>query len=245
MSNYLASNGMLPAVQDDLSGDASLQMSRRSLLAGSAGLAAAAIGMAAQPAAAQSHTMDMTAAVAPSGSSRLYDVNEFNGVTDIAHDPSDLPPPIKRTGAEKVRVDLETVELEARLDQRFHLQFLDFQRPGPRSVCSRSRRRPRRSASQEQRKQHDDAQCRLPCRDRPRRRRRSDERGPGGGEDRHLQGAQPRPLRLPLRSPSGRPAYLERHVRAHPRGARRRARPGGSRVLRDAGRDLHRGAVRN
>ena len=55
MSNYIAPKSMLPPAQADLSGDATLHMSRRSLLAGSAGLAAAAIGMAAQPAAAQSH----------------------------------------------------------------------------------------------------------------------------------------------------------------------------------------------
>ena len=93
MSNYIASKGMLPPAQASLTGDNTLHMSRRSLLAGSAGLAAAAIGMAAQPAAAQSHDMDMTAAAAPGGSSRLYDVNEFHGVTDIGRDPTDLPPP--------------------------------------------------------------------------------------------------------------------------------------------------------
>ena len=133
MSNCIAPKSMLPPAQSDLSGDATLHMSRRSLLAGSAGLAAAAIGMAAQPAAAQSHTMDMTAAAAPSGSRRLYDVNEFNGVTDIAHDPADLPPPIKRTGPEKVRVDLETVELEARLDSNSTYTFWTFNGrvPGP------------------------------------------------------------------------------------------------------------------
>ena len=78
--------------------------------------------------------MDMTTAAAPpSGSSRLYDVNEFKGVTDIAHDPTDLPPPIKRTGPEKVRVDLETVELEARLDSNSTYTFWTFNGrvPGP------------------------------------------------------------------------------------------------------------------
>ena len=48
------------------------------------------------------------------------------GVTDIAHDPTDLPPPITRTGPEKVRVDLETVELEARLDSNSTYTFWTF-----------------------------------------------------------------------------------------------------------------------
>ena len=133
MSNHMTSNGVRPA-HADLTDEATVHISRRGLLASSAGLAAAAIGMAAQPAAAQSHDMDMTAAAAPpSGSSRLYDVNEFKGVTDIAHDPTDLPPPIKRTGPEKVRVDLETVELEARLDSNSTYTFWTFNGrvPGP------------------------------------------------------------------------------------------------------------------
>ena len=49
--------------------------------------------------------------------------------------------------------------------------------------------------------------------------------GPGRGEGLHLQGAQPRPLRLSLRSAAGGPAHRQRHVRADPRRARRRAAP--------------------
>ena len=71
------------------------QLSRRQLLAGSAGLAATAAAIAAGPAVAQSH-MDhkMETGKAGTGSSRLYDVNEFHGVVDIAHDPTDLPGPL-------------------------------------------------------------------------------------------------------------------------------------------------------
>ena len=134
MSNDITSKGMLPPAQADLSDEPAHRISRRGLLAGSAGLAAAAVGMAAQPVAAQSHDTHMaTGATPPSGSNRLYGVNEFKGVTDIAQDPTNLPPPIKRTGAEKVRVDLETVELEARLDSNSTYTFWTFNGrvPGP------------------------------------------------------------------------------------------------------------------
>ena len=131
MSNDANLKGMLPPVHDHTSDESTLNISRRKLLAGSALMAATAIGMAAQPAASQqSHDMTVTP---PSGSSRLYDVNIFHGVTDIAHDPTDLPPPLKRIGPETVRVDLETVELDARLDSNSTYTFWTFNGrvPGP------------------------------------------------------------------------------------------------------------------
>ena len=68
---------------------------------------------------------------------------------------------------------------------------------------------------------------------------------PGAEQGLHLQGAQPRPLRLSLRRADGRPAHRQRHVRADPGRAGRRPAAGRPRVLRDAGRDLHRGGVRH
>jgi nitrite reductase (NO-forming) len=55
------------------------------------------------------------------------------GLADIAHDPADIPPPITRRTPEKVVVQLETVELEARLDEHTTYQFWTFNGrvPGP------------------------------------------------------------------------------------------------------------------
>lgn len=108
-------------------------LSRRGMLAGSAGLAVSSLGLIAgtKPAVAQ-HQTDV-AANAGTGSSRIYDINVFEGITDIARDPADLPPPITRTAPETVRVDLETVELEARLDSNSTYTFWTFNGrvPGP------------------------------------------------------------------------------------------------------------------
>ena len=58
----------------------------------------------------------------------------------------------------------------------------------------------------------------------------------------HLQGAQPGPLRLPLRDGAGRHARRQRHVRPDPGRAAGGPAAGRPRVLRDAGRLLHRRA---
>ena len=67
------------------------------------------------------------------GSARIYPINVFDGIPDIAHDPTDIPPPISRTAPETVRVDLETIEVEARLDERTTYRFWTFNGtvPGP------------------------------------------------------------------------------------------------------------------
>jgi nitrite reductase (NO-forming) len=41
---------------------------------------------------------------------RIYDINSFEGLSDIGRDPSDLPPPLDRTGPATVRVG-DTVEV--------------------------------------------------------------------------------------------------------------------------------------
>jgi nitrite reductase (NO-forming) len=73
--------------------------------------------------------------------------------------------------------------------------------------------------------------------------------GPGGGASSTFtapghsrsspSGAQPRPLRLPLRHGPGAHAHRQRHVRPHPRRAQGGPAQGRPRVLRDAGRVLH------
>lgn len=114
---------------DEDQSNESHSISRRSLLAGTAGLAAASIALT--PGAAQAQHEH--AQVSPRGSSRIYDINTFEGVTDIAQDPTAVPPPITRTTAETVRVDLETLEIEARLDSNATYTFWTFNGrvPGP------------------------------------------------------------------------------------------------------------------
>ena len=114
-------------------------ISRRQLLAATAGLTAASATVLDSRSALAQHagheTMEMADNGSPSGSlsNRLYNVNTFKGVTDVARDPADLPGPIARTGPERVRLDLETVELEARLDERTTYPFWTFNGrvPGP------------------------------------------------------------------------------------------------------------------
>ena len=78
--------------------------------------------------------------------------------------------------------------------------------------------------------------------------------GPGGGAASsftapghavavHVQGAQPGPVRLPLRHRAGRHARRQRHVRPDPGRAAGGPAAGRPRVLRDAGRLLHRRQV--
>jgi nitrite reductase (NO-forming) len=114
--------------------DDEARVSRRSLLLGSAGLTLGAAAMTASGALGQQMTMQHAdVAAADTGSGRLYDITTFEGITDIAHDPADIPPPITRRTPETVRVDLETIEIEARLDSNTTYQFWTFNGrvPGP------------------------------------------------------------------------------------------------------------------
>lgn len=113
-------------------------VSRRSLLAGSAGLTlAGAIGgqaLAQEVDAAQSQHAAHMSQAENSLSGRLYQVNPtMPEHADIAHDPADIPPPITRREPQTVRVDLETVELEAHLDASSTFRFWTFNArvPGP------------------------------------------------------------------------------------------------------------------
>lgn len=113
-------------------------LSRRSLLAGSAGLTlAGALGGTAQAQDAGSAAAQQAAHMShgtTSLSGRLYQLNpgmpEHN---DIAHDPADVPPPITRREPQTVRVELETIEVEAHLDTNSTFRFWTFNGrvPGP------------------------------------------------------------------------------------------------------------------
>ena len=124
---------------------------------------------------------------------------------DIVRDPTDLPPPLPARAPQVVRVDLETVELKGRLDDKTDLHLLDLQRQGARPVV-----RVRVGDTVEVHlKNHDDSamihSVDFHARDRPRRRRQVRPRLiPGEENGRHLQGAEPGHLRLPLRDTDGR-----------------------------------------
>ncbi len=116
------------------------KLSRRTLLAGSVG----AVGgmMVADAAVAQHATHEATARVVPAShatmsgslSNRIYSVNPTHpDMADIAENPENIPPPITRRTSETVRVDLETVEIEAHLDDSSMFRFWTFNGkvPGP------------------------------------------------------------------------------------------------------------------
>lgn len=115
-------------------------LSRRKLLLGTAGLTAGAVLSA--PAALAQHgrpapemlhqaSHDMHSA---SLSNRIYTVNPAHpDMADIAENPANVPPPLGRTEAANVLIDLETVEVEAHLDERAMFRFWTFNGtvPGP------------------------------------------------------------------------------------------------------------------
>ncbi|MBP0438036.1 copper-containing nitrite reductase [Tianweitania sediminis] len=114
-----------------------VDISRRNLLRGTAGLAVAGAALAAgtsSAAAQHSHgAHGANAMPSPGGSlsNRIYQV--VDGLTDIGKNPTDIPGPITRKQPETVKVELETVELEARLDGRTTFRYWTFNGtvPGP------------------------------------------------------------------------------------------------------------------
>src|SRR6185312_10461196 len=126
---------------DDTPETGHVSLSRRHLLVGSAGLTLGALAVPAVAAAQDTAAMNMGGMTMPTNtgvpantlSQRLYSINVRNGVADIARDPTDLPPPIVRRTPDKVVVELETVEVEARLDEHTTYQFWTFNGrvPGP------------------------------------------------------------------------------------------------------------------
>ena len=124
-------SGDKPARTEDLERERP-SISRRALLAGTAGLTLASLALGTQSALAQ-QSMTMAATTTGDLGSRIYDVHVVDGVSDIAHDPTDIPPPLTRTTPATVRVDLETVEVEARLDTNTTYTYWTFNGtvPGP------------------------------------------------------------------------------------------------------------------
>src|SRR5690606_30078363 len=99
------------------------KVSRRSLLAGTAGLSVGAIAAGSASAQDAGKSMQLAAHGGAHGSrsgslsQRAYSVPTAVA-NDIAHDPAAVPPPITRKEPATVQVDLETIEMEARLDHR-------------------------------------------------------------------------------------------------------------------------------
>jgi nitrite reductase (NO-forming) len=115
-----------------------LSISRRSLLAGSAGLGLGTITFAGDAGAQHAgHGGVQTAnhdSYSGSLSNRIYQLNPIHPeMADIAENPGNIPPPITRREPATVRVDLETVEIEAHLDERAMFRFWTFNGkvPGP------------------------------------------------------------------------------------------------------------------
>lgn len=111
-------------------------VSRRSLLAGTAGLTIG--GMLGAPAALaqQGRAAGPSAHHGPSAtmSDRIYSVNPSHPqMADIAENPANVPPPIDRREPATVEVNLETIEVEAHLDADSVYRFWTFNGtvPGP------------------------------------------------------------------------------------------------------------------
>ncbi|AVX06033.1 nitrite reductase (NO-forming) (plasmid) [Maritalea myrionectae] len=108
-------------------------ISRRSLLGGTAGLGLGTL-LGASPAMAQRAERMRVAEHPGSQSERLYTVNPANPeMADIAENPANVPPPIGHREPQTIKVELETVELEAHLDHRSTFRFWTFNGtvPGP------------------------------------------------------------------------------------------------------------------
>lgn len=114
-------------------------ISRRSLLAASAGLTVGAALTTGKVLAQEHKTTPETVELAQSRvphdtlSNRIYEVKTREGLADIGKNPEDIPPPLARSEPRIVRVDLETVELEARLDTETTYRYWTFNAtvPGP------------------------------------------------------------------------------------------------------------------
>lgn len=114
------------------------QVSRRSILAGTAGLTLGAVTAGV----AQERPVDGSVRLAAHGGShgsvsgslsqRAYSVPPLVA-NDVAHDPAVVPPPIARKEPQTVLVNLETIEVEARIDRQATFRYWTFNGtvPGP------------------------------------------------------------------------------------------------------------------
>ena len=142
--------------------------------------------------------------------------------TAVLTDAPNVPPPITRTHADQGHRQARGPGGRQAPGRRRRLHVLDVRRIGARASSSASARATRSSSTSATTRR---ARCRTTstCTRSP---------GPGGGAaasftapgphvDVLVQGAQPRPLRLPLRHGAGRHAHRQRHVRPDPRRAER------------------------
>ena len=163
---------------------------------------------------------------------------------DITRDPTDLPPSVGARGPENVRLDLETVELTGKLADGTTYTYWTFNGlvPGPMI-------RVRVGDTVEVHLKNNMSTTMTHSMD------FHAVTGPGGGAVAtqtqpgqetilHIQGTQRGPVRLSLRHPHGRRPHRQRHVRSDPGRAGRRPARRGPRVLCDAGRVVHRPALR-
>ena len=114
-------------------------LTRRRLLAGSVGATVGGLlatkGILAQDQVQLAQAGPMThATTAGSLSNRIYSLNPSHpDLADIAENPVNIPSPIARREPSVVRVDLETIEVEAPLNQTARFRFWTFNGkvPGP------------------------------------------------------------------------------------------------------------------
>ena len=137
--------------------------------------------------------------------------------------PPNVPPPTGRKAPARVIVELEVVEKDMQISEGVSYTFWTFGH-GAWQLHPRPPGRHGRVPSEESSGQQDAAQHRPARRHRPRRRRGIELHRAGSRIAVHLQGAQRRHLRLPLRDGAGRHARRERHVRADPGRAARACR---------------------
>jgi nitrite reductase (NO-forming) len=123
--------------RDDATKPVDNNLTRRSMLAGTAGLTLGTLTMAGtaqadHPRGSPAGHSGAHGNPASSLSERVYPVPQ-DAVADIAHDPTAIPGPIGRREPETVRVDLETIELEAKLDRQATFRYWTFNGtvPGP------------------------------------------------------------------------------------------------------------------
>lgn len=111
-------------------------VSRRSLLAGTAGLTISGVLGAPAAFAQQGRAAGPMTHGGPSAimSERIYSVSPAHPkVTDVAENPANVPPPIDRDEPATVEVNLETIEIEGYLDSNTIYRFWTFNGtvPGP------------------------------------------------------------------------------------------------------------------
>ncbi len=124
-----------PAAASDVAKDPTAKVNRRSLLAGTAGIAVGSVVGATNATAQSAETADAVhSGAATRSGNRLYTANPTHpGMTDISQNPANVPPPITRTEPATVRLEFETIELEAHLDGDTQYRFWTFNGkvPGP------------------------------------------------------------------------------------------------------------------